>query len=92
MNLNILKELVKVTDYIDFTGHNTISENQLNYWDSSHLRKEITPTIFAKIFNDDTIEVPKDFGVFVTKENIDKHLKNLRQQIQAYDLNTTLKN
>jgi hypothetical protein len=33
---------------------------------------------------------PKDFGVLVTKENIDKHLQNLKSQIKAYDLNTTL--
>jgi|GEM_PF-3661013 len=84
------KELVGITNYIDFTGHNTISKNKNNYWDSSHLRKEITSVIMAKIFNDESVDIPKDFGILVTKQNINQHLENLREQIQNYDLNKTL--
>ncbi|MBE0515626.1 hypothetical protein [Sulfurimonas sp.] len=79
------KELIKITDFIDFTGHNSISTNKNNYWDSSHLRVEMTGVVMAKIFNDQTVDVPKDFGVLVTKENIDTHLENLKNQIKAYD-------
>lgn len=81
------KELVKITDFIDFTGHNTISENKNNYWDSSHLRVEMTKQIMARIFNDKSIDIPQNFGILVTKENIDEHLSNLRKQIKEYDLN-----
>lgn len=84
------KELSKITEYTDFTGHNEITNNKNNYWDSSHLRKEMTQIVMAKIFNDNTINVPKDFGVLVTKQNIDEHLQNLREQIQSYDLNKTM--
>ena len=84
------KELVKITDFIDFTGHNTISKNKNNYWDSSHLRVETTEVIMAKIFNDKSVEVPEDFGVLVTKDNINEHLENLRKQIEEYDLNKIL--
>lgn len=80
------KELVKITDFIDFTGHNTISTNKYNYWDSSHLRVEMTETVMAKIFNDKSVDIPKDFGILVTKDNIDEHLENLRKQIVEYDL------
>lgn len=76
------KELVKITDYIDFSGHNEISENKNNYWDSSHLRVEMTKQVMAKIFNDKSIDIPQDFGVLVTEENIDEHLENLRKQIK----------
>lgn len=85
------KELVKITDFIDFTGHNTISTNKNNYWDSSHLRVETTEVLMAKIFNDKSVEIPEDFGVLVTKDNIDEHLQNLRKQIKEYDLNKILK-
>ncbi|QNM90927.1 hypothetical protein HOO34_04235 [Aliarcobacter cryaerophilus] len=44
----------------------------------------------AKIFNDKLVEVPEDFGVLVTKDNIDEHLENLRKQIEEYDLNKIL--
>ena len=84
------KELVKITDFIDFTGHNTIATNKNNYWDSSHLRVETTEVLMAKIFNDKSVEVPSDFGVLVTKDNIDEHLENLRKQIKEYDLNKIL--
>ena len=85
------KELVKLTDFIDFTGHNSITTNKNNYWDSSHLRVETTEFLMAKIFNDKSVEVPEDFGVLVTKDNIDEHLQNLRKQIKEYDLNKILK-
>ena len=44
----------------------------------------------AKIFNDKSVEVSEDFGVLVTKDNIDEHLENLRKQIKEYDLNKVL--
>ena len=44
----------------------------------------------AKIFNDKSVEVPEDFGVLVTKDNIDEHLENLRKQIKEYDLNKSI--
>ena len=31
--------------------------------------------------------IPEDFGVLLTKDNIDEHLENLRNQIEEYDLN-----
>ena len=40
----------------------------------------------ARIFNDKSAEVTQDFGVLVTKENINEHLENLRKQIGEYDL------
>lgn len=84
------KEIVKITDYIDFTGHNTITENKNNYWDSSHLRKEVTEIVMAKVFNDKIVNVPKNFGIIITKDNVTEHLVKLRTQIKNYDLNKTL--
>ncbi len=84
------KELVQVVDYVDFTGHNTITNNKNNYWDTSHLRKELTVIVMAKLFNDKSKEIPLDFGVMVSNNNISAHLLNLRQQIKPYDLNQTL--
>lgn len=84
------KELVQITNYIDFTGHNTITTNKNNYWDSSHLRTELTEIVMAKLFNDVSKEIPSNFGVMVSKENISTHLLNLRKQIKPYDLNQTL--
>jgi hypothetical protein len=73
-----LKELLAITDYWDFSGYNSITMNDCNYYDSSHYRPEIGNLIAAKIFNDKHIPIPSDFGAFVTQNNIEEHLKQLK--------------
>ena len=63
-----------------------ISKNDYNYYEDSHYLAYVGELVAAKIFNDKSVEVPEDFGVLVTKDNIDEHLENLRKQIQAYDV------
>lgn len=84
------KEIAKVTDFMDFTGINTISIDKNNYWDSSHLREEFTPVVMARIFHDTSVKVPNDFGVWVTKANIDAHLDALKAQVRPYDIKPLL--
>jgi hypothetical protein len=84
------RELVKVTNYIDFTGRNTITNDSNNFWDSSHLKAKMTKPLMARIFKDKSVDVPNDFGVLVTPENIETHLKNLRSQLQEFNLTKVL--
>lgn len=86
------KELAKITDFIDFSGHNSISENKYNYWDSSHLRVEMTEVIMGEIFNNNSVDAQEKLGVFVTEKNINEHLQNLRYQIKDYDIDAIIKN
>ena len=44
------------------------SHNEDNYIDPSHLKQELGYLYFARIFDDKSIEVPKDFGIFVEKK------------------------
>ncbi|MBE0513324.1 hypothetical protein [Sulfurimonas sp.] len=85
--LEFLKTISRVGEFYDFSGYNSITINNMNYYESSHYRENVGRLIAAKIFNDQTVDVPKDFGVLVTKENIEEHLQNLKEQIKAYDLN-----
>lgn len=87
------RELVKITNYTDFTGHNSITENKMNYWDSSHLKMELTPIIMEKLLKSDDKdkeEVFLDFGISVNKSNIDHHLKRQKSQLKEYDLKGVL--
>jgi len=84
------RELVKFTNYIDFTGYNTITNNSDNFWDSAHLKVKMTKPVMARIFHDKSVDVPSDFGVLVTPENIETHLKNLRGQVKEFDLEKML--
>jgi len=85
------KELVKVVNYIDFTGHNSISKDQNMFWDSSHLRKEYTPLVMQRVLLNQDISPEKDFGTLVTKENIQKHLYEQKKQYQKIDLDKILR-
>ncbi len=78
------KKLVEITDYVDLSGINTISKNSQNYYDESHLRENLSEIVFAKIFNDSSIKIPKDFGVLVTKENIESHLTKLKTEREIW--------
>jgi hypothetical protein len=37
--------------------------------------------ILSRIFNDPPVPVPSDFGVLVTRTNLEAHLHNLRNQL-----------
>lgn len=80
------RELVKITDFIDFTGMNSITTNKNNYWDSSHLRTEHTEMVMAKVIHNVDTEGNQDFGVLVTKENIEEHLKKQHNQYSNINL------
>lgn len=84
------RDLVKITDYMDFTGTNSITNNKNNYWDSSHLRIEQTKAVMAKLFRDTAVKGYEDFGVFVTPNNIEMHLKEQRDQYKHINLEEIL--
>jgi len=54
----------------DFSGYNTISTNINNYTDGSHYKSKVAKLMFAKIFNDKSVDVPNDFGIILNKSNI----------------------
>jgi hypothetical protein len=82
--LTFLRKLSEITSFWDFGGYNSITTNNENYLDRSHYKPSISRMIAARIFNDKTLTVPEDFGVWVTKENIDSHLENLEMTIKKY--------
>jgi hypothetical protein len=84
--LNYLRDISSVVNFYDFSGYNSITKNNCNFYESKHYRPHIGDMIAARIFSDKSKFVPSDFGVFVTKKNIDKHLKRLNREIEEYDL------
>jgi len=80
--LAFLKELADVAPFWDFSGYNSITTNLQNYIDHAHYKSSISRLMAARIFSDKTLTVPRDFGVWVTKENIDSHLESLKMTIK----------
>lgn len=57
-----LKEATEITDYWNFSGYNTISYDPRYFYDSMHYRNNVGEMMLARIFNDDRVKVPEDFG------------------------------
>lgn len=82
-----LHELVEVFGEVHhFMTINTITKNLENYPDDDHAYPSVLKLLANKLANVENRNIPEDFGVLVTKENIDEHLENLRKQIKEYDL------
>lgn len=71
------KGIADITDFWDFTGYNAISNDARNFYDNMHYRNNVGSMILARIFNNKDIAVPKNFGRFVTKQNVDKLLDEM---------------
>lgn len=79
--LIFLEALSKETKYYDFSGYNSITQDNCNYYESSHYRPLVSKLIAAKIFNDTSISVPDDFGIYITPDNIQHYLDIKRKNI-----------
>jgi hypothetical protein len=80
------KELAKVTNFIDFTGVNSVTKNPDLFWDSTHLRIEATSIVMNKVIKNRDTKGYEDFGVMVTKNNIEEHLKKQDLEYQKINL------
>lgn len=86
-----LREIARFSNYYDFSGFNTVTAD-ISWWsDSHHVLSRGGKLIFARIFNDSSVDVPPDFGVLVTKHNVEEHIANLRQQVKKINLEEILK-
>ena len=74
------RDIVDVVPVWDFSGYNSvtterISNKMTNYWDSSHYKKEVGNLILNRIYDKGSV-TPADFGVFITRDNIAKHIES----------------
>lgn len=81
------KKIADITPFYDFTGINDISLNKYNFVDPVHINEWTTKLIVDRLFYEDKNEEPliKGFGVYVTKQNIDEHIKNLENEMNNYN-------
>jgi len=80
------KSLAQYGNIYDFSGYNSITKDLHYYIDGSHYNKEVGKLILAKIFNDQSIKVPDDFGIILNKNNIDDILKNQEKEVKILNL------
>ena len=68
----------------DFMGVNSVTTNLDNYVDAHHFLPYIGVMIANRIEGRGE-NVPQDFGVLVTNQNIDQHLESIREQAKRVD-------
>ncbi len=81
MFLRFEKELSAISNFWDFSGLNSITTNNYYYYETSHYRPLVGRMLLARMLGDPNVTVPPDFGVLVTKENVDAHIAALRAQV-----------
>ena len=61
-------ELAKIEPYYDFMTINSVTKNDDYFIDTSHIKQEFGYLYFARIFEDKSVDVPKDFGIKIEKK------------------------
>ena len=65
--------LAQVTPYWDFS-YSSVSFEPRYFYDETHFRNCVGEMALARVFGDDSIYIPEDFGVYVTAENVQAHV------------------
>ena len=75
--------MIKITPVWDFSGYNSIttesiSERMDNYIDNSHYSPKTGDLVLGRILSFQTEKIPEYFGILLTSDNIESHLKQIR--------------
>lgn len=65
--------LAEVTPYWDFAV-SSVSREPRYFYDATHFRNCVGEMALARMFGDDRVYVPEDFGVYVTPQNAAEHV------------------
>jgi len=84
-----VREVISIHPVWDFSGCNSITTEPIKevmeyYEDPSHYTYTTGNLLLNRMFNHQVDTVPDDFGVYVTSENVDEHLQQVRAQCQQW--------
>lgn len=85
-----LHRLVEIAPYWNFSGYNSVTLNNQNYYEHSHYRPHVGELIAEKILSTQSHATTHDFGFLVTKDSIKDHLNHLKMQYETYCNNSKL--
>lgn len=72
--------LAEVTPYWDFSI-SSVSFEPRYFYDATHFRNCVGKMALARIFNDDSVYIPEDFGTYVTAQTVSEHLQQAHQAV-----------
>ncbi|MHA2038645.1 MAG: hypothetical protein ACW98X_19595 [Promethearchaeota archaeon] len=79
------KKLAEIIDYWDFSGFNSVTTDNYYYYELSHYRTIVGDLIICRIKNCTDVKVPNDFGLFITRENVNDLIKKQEERLIAYN-------
>ncbi|MCU0846895.1 MAG: hypothetical protein MUD12_03310 [Spirochaetes bacterium] len=82
--VDMKKRVAGVRDYWDFSGFNSIGTNFYYFTDILHYRPVVGDMMLSRIFNENIARVPGDFGIHVTKDNVERYAGFLKEQMDYY--------
>ncbi|SHH55918.1 Polysaccharide deacetylase [Anaerosphaera aminiphila DSM 21120] len=81
------RDLGEITDFWDFSK-STISTESRYFYDSTHFRNSVGDMMLAKIYGDESVYMPEDFGNHVDSSNIDEFILNFKNYELKFDDST----
>ncbi|MGI6469302.1 MAG: hypothetical protein GXZ09_04155 [Syntrophomonadaceae bacterium] len=81
-----------LTDIVDVFGEvynfmtlNTITNNLDNFYDGTHVYPEVGTLMVHRLLNLPHADLPADFGVLITPQNLEQHLKIMDRQVREVE-------
>ena len=66
-------KLASITDFWDFSL-SSVSTEPRYFYDEAHFRNLVGEMAIARMYGDDSVYMPEDFGRYITSENVEKNL------------------
>ncbi|NPA81272.1 MAG: hypothetical protein GXO31_01555 [Epsilonproteobacteria bacterium] len=76
--LTLLKRMAEIYPFWNFSGYNRVTMDNRYFYESVHFRPIVSPWIADRIFG----KGDKDFGEYVTKDNIDNYIIKKKKEIK----------
>ncbi len=73
--------LAEIMEYYDFSGLNSVTTNNYYYYETSHFRPQVGDMMLSRMIGSPRVAVPGDFGILVTRQTVEGHLRTLCRQL-----------
>ncbi len=88
--ISYYKKIAEKVDFWNFSGYSDITGEARYFYDSMHFRNCVGEMMLARMFSDNTVFVPDNFGRYITRHNADKALAEAFEPIDKNDLSRKL--
>ncbi len=83
--LTALEALGSITPFVDFSGYNSVTTENRNYYERSHFRPFIGERMLERLFSPGAERQDDPFGISVTPATLALHLEHTRRHLDARD-------